>query len=337
MKKFIILAVATICALTGIFAAPSVVRSSIPKVTTAVVSAQKLQQAVTCTGNIQETEKKDIYLDVPVKASNVSVEVGDYVEEGQELAVIDKQGTLQSIQTQSQSVLENYSGGIPQSVINQFAGSSGATYDGAASVSEIPDTITAPASGIVTGLNVSNSALSDPTKAVVTVSKLDRLSVKASINEQNISDIQVGQQAVITGSGFKDKEYTAVVSKIYPSARQVYSGSSTVTVVDVLLNIDNPDEKLKPGLSAKSKIYTSEEKEVLTVPYEAVIQDEQGQEYVYIYSGGSAVKTPIKTGRELDEGFEVIEGLSKGQQVVLGPDALTHDKERVLLAQKEAA
>ena len=49
---------------------------------------------------------------------------------------------------------------------------------------------------------------------------------------------------------------------------------------------------------------------MLTVPYEAVGQDENNEEYVYVADGARVERRTVKTGMELLEGVEVVEGLS---------------------------
>ena len=82
-------------------------------------------------------------------------------------------------------------------------------------------------------------------------SDLSRLQVKISVDENDISDINIGQSVKITGSGFKDKEYHGTVQKIYPSARQQQSGTNTETVVDAIVSIDDADEYIKPGFNIR--------------------------------------------------------------------------------------
>ena len=97
-----------------------------------------------------------------------------------------------------------------------------------------------------------------------------------------------------------------------PYATQVQSlTSAPETRVEVLLSVTNADERLKPGYTANVKIYTDHKDEALLVPYEAVWQDEDNRENVYVIENGRAVQHMVRTGYELENLLEVTEGLSR--------------------------
>lgn len=148
--------------------------------------------------------------------------------------------------------------------------------------------------------------------------KRDAMLVSVLVSESKISSVKEGQMAEITGDGFENKSYIAYVSSIGKTAKKVVLGTGKIVVVDVLLEIENPDDALKSGFTAKVKLFTDEAQEVTVLPYSAVLQDDDG-EYVYIYSNGKAVKASVKTGRELANGYEVLEGVKAGNVVITSP------------------
>lgn len=94
--------------------------------------------------------------------------------------------------------------------------------------------------------------------------------------------------------------------------------------------IDDPDNDLKAGFTARAEIVTDTRRTMLTVPYEAVRQDENNVEFtVYLAEGSRAVRRNIQTGVELLEGVEVTEGL--GPADVLLADASAAGKEGALV------
>ena len=97
-------------------------------------------------------------------------------------------------------------------------------------------------------------------------------------------------------------------------------GVGQETVVETIVSIDNANYRIKPGFTAKAKIITEKNDNVLLVPYEAVRAENNGEEYVYTYVDGKALKTPIDTGKEYENGFEVLDGLEKGDKVISTPD-----------------
>ena len=86
--------------------------------------------------------------------------------------------------------------------------------------------------------------------------------------------------------------------------------------VGIVARVDNPDELLRPGMSATISVILSERGGALTVPSEAVFV-EGGQAFVYVVRPDSVVtRTPIVLGSRQSGTVEVSEGLSDGQQVV---------------------
>lgn len=343
MKKYVWLGIFTVAALATMFIYSTATAASIPAVNVVTVKNEKIETFVTCSGKIEETQKRDIILDSPVVIDNVNVGIGDKVKSGDSLFSIDKDAT-KSLTSQSISDLTNSIGGydtsmldsynIPQEVLSQIQGIrvNGTDQDEEDSTEkEIPDEITAPITGVVTAINVSSGGLTGKAGTVATISDLTKLQVKVSINENQIDSVKAGQKVTITGNGFKDRTYTGTISKIFPAARQQLSGTNYETVVDALVVIDQPDEYLKPNYTAKVKILTSDSMESIIVPYEAVEQDEKGQEYVYVYSMSSARKRNIVTGRELESGIEVVTGLKVGDRVVTTLDQITSNAMRVTL------
>ena len=90
----------------------------------------------------------------------------------------------------------------------------------------------------------------------------------------------------------------------------------------VTLDDDQLDDSLRPGLSAKARIVIGSTPAALVVPYEDVMQDEEGNEYVFLYQEGKAVKRMVVTGDELTSGYQILEGLQNGDQVIRAPEEL---------------
>lgn len=152
--------------------------------------------------------------------------------------------------------------------------------------------------------------------------------VTALIGESSISNVKVGQKALVTGVGFKDKYYDATVIKIGDKAQKVTSLNSKNVVVEVYLKIDSPDNALKTGFTAKADIFTGEEAFKTLVPYGAVLQDGMG-EYVYVNENDTAQKRYIQTGLELENGYEVLSGLNEGEVVIITPGQISSNGQTI--------
>lgn len=333
MKKYVILLISTALVIACVFTGANLFAPPVTEVTIYSAQVSEVENTVKCSGKIEETNKKDVFLDTPVVASDVKVAVGDTVTEGQPLFYVDQQATFTLLSYSS-------SMGLSQDVLGSL-GASGSSLPSSStkqpssmveSVDDIPDVVKAPISGTVTSINVSQSGLTTPGTAVVTISDLGSLQVKVSINEGKIGDVAVGQPVSITGTAFKDHTYTGTIQKIFPAARQQLSGAAYETVVDAIVSIDGADEYLKPNYNVEASITTSQLSQSILLPYEAVRQDEEGNEYVYIYSMAQAHRINVTTGRELTDGVEITGGLKAGDKIILNPDDVTGHGVRVKLA-----
>jgi multidrug efflux pump subunit AcrA (membrane-fusion protein) len=130
----------------------------------------------------------------------------------------------------------------------------------------------------------------------------------------------------IDGDAFGNRIFTGIVTRIMPVAKQISSitGDSS-SYVDAIVYIKSKNTDLKPGYSAHLWIFTSKRTGALAIPYEAVTQDENNRETVFVYADGRAYKRYIQTGFELDDMVEVSLGLSPGETVLLSPpEGLEH-------------
>lgn len=356
MKKIILLFALCAAVVSGILLIPTGVESSYKSVKAFRATAANSVTAVDCSGTLEAEVRQQVVLGCQVKISKNYFKIGDHVKKGQKLLAIDRDVTLQSLdsavsqteQTTSstpavtQSEQEDASnalkqaiasGIIGQSTYNELIGQLGATAESSAPAAAQPtqsDTsadaeklldqmqseLCAPISGTVTDIADGTGGLIPAGTVLAEISDFGTMQVKAQVNEDVVKDIKVGQLAEITGSGFSGT-YEGTVKQIYPEAESETTPSGTNSdVVTVVIGIDNPTSELMPGLSADVSIKISEQRGVVTVPYEAVNEDDDGTEYVYVFSNGRAVRRNILTGNEDDSGIEVLKGLKRGDIVI---------------------
>lgn len=159
------------------------------------------------------------------------------------------------------------------------------------------------------------------------------LYVVLEASQSQAAKIANNQEVVIAGAGLTGKEYKGSVAKVDDKARQKLTLSSSRTVVDVVVNVDfenNPD--IRPGYSVKGVVTTATKVDSIVIPFEAVKSDADGREYVYKVEDETAIKTYIVTGDELENGFEVLQGLCASEVVTNNSDI--NDGQKVCLNAK---
>lgn len=176
--------------------------------------------------------------------------------------------------------------------------------------------LTAPCSGTVTSVNDTGSMIAAG-DTLVEISDLSTIEMDAQVPESQIKNIAIGQAAVVTGDGFSGS-YTGEVTAIAPTTTDDSGSQNTVLVT---VQLDRGDAALKPGMDANVLIRTSANQAAVLVPYESVLQDSSGSEYVFVFQNGKAVRRTIAVGDESDDGVQVKSGVRQGDVVLENPPA----------------
>ncbi len=174
----------------------------------------------------------------------------------------------------------------------------------------------APFDGVI---SVMNYAVGDSASGTVaTIVDLSKLQVKVTVAEVDIAKIKVGQKATMTADAVSGATYTATVAYMGPVGT-VTSGVVNFTVV---LDVDNPDGTLRPGMTANLGIITEKTENVLLVPSRCV-STKNSQKTVSVIRQGKAVQTPVTVGVSNDTMVEIKSGLSEGDIVVVNTTTTT--------------
>lgn len=295
MKKYVRLFCVTAALLLCAFAIPAIEEANLPEVTVAALKKEKIQETIVCSGTLREGDNEKLSCEVGIFPSEVKVKKGDRVEKGDLLIAVDRM--------QSTAVLASAEIGGQLSGMNIDA-------------SAVPAAVYAPVSGTVSSVNVQQGKMASPSATLITISDSGSMQAVVQVSENQINEVKPNQQVRITGVGFRGNEYIGTVKEISSDAKQIMNGTAVQTVVEVSVAIKDADEKLKAGFSSKAEIITMPEAEKLIVPYEAVEQDDDGNEFVYVYQDGRAEKCVITTGKEYNCGFEVLSGICEGENIV---------------------
>jgi len=170
--------------------------------------------------------------------------------------------------------------------------------------------ITAPFGGIAGARLVSVGAYLRPGDAITELAQIDRLRVMFSAPEIYLGRITRGSEVSVRTSAFPGLVVTGMVDVISPVLDRASRSASIVALVD------NPDRRLRPGMSAEVTVVLAQRPGALTVPAEAVFFQGQ-QAFVYRIDEEQAVEmAPVSLGSRGARVVEVTGGLEAGQQVV---------------------
>jgi RND family efflux transporter MFP subunit len=179
--------------------------------------------------------------------------------------------------------------------------------------------LVAPFDGIITAVNINvgdnANASTTTTSATNAIAMYDpsRLQISVTVSEVDIAKVKVGQKATVLFDALSGKTYGAEVTTIYPAA------TVTQGVVNyiVILTLVNPDESVRPGMTANLTIEVERRDDVLLVPTRA-IRAQGNQRIATVQYKGQSIQTPVTTGLSNDTSIEVVNGLQEGDVVVVG-------------------
>lgn len=149
------------------------------------------------------------------------------------------------------------------------------------------------------------------------IDDLSQLYVDLEISEVDINRVSIGQQAELTFDAIPGETYTGEVTKV--STVGVDTGSGVDFTVT--LKIIDPDDNVRPGMTAAVNIIVSQIEDVLILPTRAV-RLENNQRIVYVLNGNMLETVKITIGASSDTEVEIFEGdVEEGDLIVLNPPA----------------
>lgn len=316
-------------------------------VETTKVVRMDMKSTVSATGTIQPVDSVEVSSKITARLKSVLVKENDKVTAGQTVATLDakdyeaKRDQAQYKVTNTQAEYEriSYLYSIGADTQKQLEDAQ-MNYDTAVSElaqaeSDASETsILAPMDGTVVGepktVGTMAVATSDNPTVIMRIADLSSKQIKAKVDETDIGNIKVGQQATFTVDTYTDKTFTARVTKISQtdtsnswdtsssssSSNSSSSSSASVIYYYVTLDVDDPDSQLLPAMTARVEINTADKPDTLAVPISTLKTDANGSYVIVRNADGSQENRYVTTGIYSDEYVEILSGLEEGEDVV---------------------
>ena len=312
-------------------------------VETVAVQRMDIKSTVEATGTIRPVDSVEVSSKITARINSVLVKENDVVTAGQVVATLDgkdyeakrdqaqyrvtntrakynRMSYLESIGAKSKSDLEDaeYNYDTAQSTLEEANSDANETI------------ITAPISGVVVGEPKTAGTMavqgSDNPTVIMRIADLSKKQIKAKVDETDIGNIRIGQEATFTVDAFTDKKFTARVSKIsqtdatnsWDTSSSASSSSSGTSVIYyyVTLDVDDPENLLLPAMTARVVINTADRNDALVVPLSTLKTDAAGSYVLVLQEDGTQETRYVETGIYSDEYVEILSGLSEGERVV---------------------
>ncbi|NLG10155.1 MAG: HlyD family efflux transporter periplasmic adaptor subunit [Coriobacteriaceae bacterium] len=163
--------------------------------------------------------------------------------------------------------------------------------------------INAPISGQVVQQNLQRgvklSTLASSGKSAMQIADLSKMTVTMNVNEIDILQLEVGQQAAISFDALPDYIAEATVSRISSTsanseAGMAVGGAGSIVYYPVELLIEHPDPRLKIGMSASAEITIQVIENVLLVKPTTVVETETGPALDVITDEGEVIRVAVE-------------------------------------------
>jgi cobalt-zinc-cadmium efflux system membrane fusion protein len=172
----------------------------------------------------------------------------------------------------------------------------------------------APVSGVIIGQNITNSAAAgvslSGSSTAFTIADLSHVWILCDVFENDISKLQVGQQAHLVLNAYPNRPLTGRIGDIGPVL------DPSLRTAKVRVEVENPGF-LKLGMFATATFTGNTKQNVAVVPADAVLHLHD-RDWVYVPAGANHFRrTEVRAGAMLPGGRQqILSGIHPGQQVV---------------------
>jgi len=131
-----------------------------------------------------------------------------------------------------------------------------------------------------------------------------------TVPEKDVGKLKIGQDVLFKVDSFPDQEFKGRVRIIYPSLEE------RTRTLQVEALVPNSDNRLKPGLFAKVTLFTEQARDMIVIPITAILYD-NAKVKVFVAEGNVARERVVNIGNKYGEMLEIVEGLKKGETLVV--------------------
>lgn len=284
----------------------------------------KIARTIDYTATILPYEEVNLAPSAPGRIEKIYVEVGDKVNRGDRLFLMDRTQLLQ-LKLQLTNVEKDLNrldtllkvGSARQQQYDQLK----TQYDVTKNNVEFMEQNTllkSPFSGMVTGKyfedgEMYSGAPSSPSgkSAVVTVMQVDPLKINVNISEQYYPLIKKGMKASVDADVYKNETFTGTIFRIAPT---INSGTRSFITE---LELPNKNSLLKPGMFVRVSLDLGEVETFVVQANTILVQEGTNTRFVFVDKAGVAQRIEVTIGKRFDDQIEILsENIKEGDKLI---------------------
>ena len=319
-------------------------------VETVPVHRQTLDEVIGGSGAVEQAETVNLLTQLNAQVLEVPVKIGDIIKKGallvrwddrlikatveanreyveadnikirNETRQVERYSTLQNKNMGSAVDLEKYEMALADAKID-LAKSMVSLKQAEIDLEHVKQL--SPIDGIVLERLVNPNEFTKPGQVIMKVGVLNTVLMAAKITEEKMHSVQLGLPAETTFPAFPSEIFKGTVAKIDPNIDPI---TRTFTAY---IKIENPDFRLKPGLSGFARIRRTA-KDVMAVPSIAIMNPSGEQASVFVVDGTNRANLrKVRPGIVVDAMTEITDGLKEGEKVVTVGQFYLRDNDKV--------
>ena len=183
-------------------------------------------------------------------------------------------------------------------------------------------TLRAPFAGIITAIHLTEGEFTSGLAAEI--ADMDDLLVSLDVDEIDLHNLQLGEEAIISLDAYPDEEFAGTVTFIAPIAQ---NNTSEIVSYEVQLTLNETDIPIYIGMTANAELETARRDDVLLIPNNAIKADRQRGTFSVNLITDDNLETfafeevEITIGLRDSQFTEILSGLQDGDQVLVGDTA----------------
>ncbi len=170
----------------------------------------------------------------------------------------------------------------------------------------------APMDGIIGSRSIEPGMSILPAVTVFKLVKIDKVFVKVSVPENEISRTLTGQKAQVSVTALDNENFEGIIQE------KGIMASPLSHTYDIKIALSNPQGKLMPGMVCKVTIHNNTAMDEVVVPSNVIQTDKNGQKYLFIADGNTnkVSKKYVVVGAPYGNGVIITSGLQAGDLLI---------------------
>jgi len=184
--------------------------------------------------------------------------------------------------------------------------------------------VIAPFSGVIVDIPYyTKGTLVASGSEMVSLMSYDKMFMEINLPEKNISEIKLGQEALITNYTISEDTLQGIVSELSPII------STETRTFKGIIQINNPNLKLRPGMFVKADIITASKDSAIVIPKDIIMTGNRGKYVFVVGRNNTAEDRWLTIGLQNQESVEVLEGLKVNDRLIISGYETLRDRSKI--------